>query len=784
MIGKTLSHYTILRRLGVGGMGEVYLAHDDTLDRNVAIKILPPDVASDGERMRRFIQEAKAVSAISHFNVAGIHELGQAEGVHFIVMELVEGRTLDETLKERSLSFEQIADIGIQIADALIEAHSKGVIHRDLKPANIMITSRGYVKVLDFGLAKIQKSGAMMEALETGELATQTGVVLGTLHYVSPEQAYGKKIDARSDIFSLGVVLYQMCTNRFPFLGENAVQMIDNILHSDPEPPANLKPNLPDALQQIILKCLQKSPENRYQTAEELQTDLRNFQRLSATAPISGSLTLTAPRYRLILAGILGLAAVAILVAYLAFHRPDDSIGAIAILPFANASTDPNAEYLSDGITESIINSLSQVPKLKVLARNTVFTYKGKEVNLKKIGDDLNVQAIVTGTIRQHGERLTINASLVQVPEGVQIWGEQYNREISDLLDVQSEISQTISEQLKLKLTGEQQQKVTKHYTEDNEAYQLYLRGLYFWNKRTPQGFVHALESFQDAIHKDPNYALAYAGLANTYTLLPAWALLPPKEGHPKARAAALKALALDESLAEAHAALAHTEHNYEWNWKAAEKSYRRAIDLNPNYAIAHHWYGSFLLEMGRKEEALAQKRLALQLDPLSLIINSDLGFLYYNTRQYDQAIEQLQKTIELDPGFTWTYQNLGFVYEQKKLYAESIASFQKALTLSPDSLEIQAELARAYAASGDSKKALQLLDRLLKTGRERYVASFDIAMIYAALGEKDRAFEWLQKAFEEHSYQITSIQVEPRVDPLRSDPRFAQMIRAMNFPK
>jgi len=783
MVGKTLSHYSILSRLGAGGMGEVYLAHDDTLDRNVALKILPTDVAADGERMRRFIQEAKAVSAISHFNVAGIHELGQAEGVHFIVMELVEGRTLDETLKERTLTFDQIADIGIQIADALIEAHSKGVIHRDLKPANIMITSRGYVKVLDFGLAKIQRTGAL-ESLETGELATHTGVVLGTLHYLSPEQAYGKHVDARSDIFSLGVVLYQMCTNRFPFLGDNAVQMIDNILHSDPEPPASLNPELPDELQHIIVKCLQKSAENRYQTAEELQRDLRNFQRVSGSLSISGPVRLAVPRYGLMHAGVLALIAVALFIGYLALRHPDDSIGAIAVLPFSNANPDPNTEYLSDGITESIINSLSQLPKLKVLARNTVFTYKGKDVDLKKVGKELNVEAIVTGTIRQQENRLIINASLVQVPDGVQIWGEQYNREISDILNVQSEISRTISAQLKLKLTGEEQEKVAKHYTEDSEAYQLYLRGLYFWNKRSPQGFARALESFQDAIRKDPNYALAYAGLANTYTLLPAWALLPPKEGHPKARAAALKALALDDSLAEAHAALAHTEHNYEWNWKEAEKSYRRAIELNPNYAIAHHWYASFLLEMGRKEEAIAEKRLALQLDPLSLIINSDLGFVYYNARQYDRAIEQLQKTIELDPGFIWTYQNLGFVYEQKKMYAESIASFQKALSLSPDSMEIQAELARAYAASGDSAQARQLLERLLKASADHYVASFDFAMIYAALADKDRAFEWLQKAFDERSYQITSLQVEPRVDSLRSDPRFAKMIQAMNFPK
>ncbi len=784
MVGKTLSHYTILSRLGAGGMGEVYLAHDDTLDRNVALKILPTDVAADGERMRRFVQEAKAVSAISHFNVAGIHELGQADGVHFIVMELVEGRTLDDTLKDRTLTFEQIADIGIQIADALIEAHSKGVIHRDLKPANIMITSRGYVKVLDFGLAKIQRTGTALESLETGELATHTGVVLGTLHYVSPEQAYGKHVDGRSDIFSLGVVLYQMCTNRFPFLGENAVQMIDSILHADPEPPAELNPDLPDELQQIILKCLQKVPENRYQTAEELQTDLRNFLRVSGAMSLSGPMRLAVPRYGWLHAGVLALVAIVILLGYLALRRSGDSIGAIAILPFSNASPDQNAEYLSDGITESIINSLSQVPKLKVLARNTVFTYKGKDVDLKKIAKELNVEAIVTGTIRQHEGRLTINASLVEVPDGVQIWGEQYNREMSDILNVQSEISRTISDQLKLKLTGEEQKKVTKHYTEDSEAYQLYLRGLYFWNKRSPQGFARALESFQDAIHKDPNYALAYAGLANTYTLLPAWALMPPKEGHPKARAAALKALELDESLAEAHAALGHTEHNYEWNWLESERSYKRAIDLNPNYAIAHHWYGSFLLEMGRTEEALTQKRLALQLDPLSLIINSDLGFLYYISRKYDLAIEQLQKTIDLDPGFIWTYQNLGFVYEQKKLYAESIASFQKALSLSPDSLEIQAELARAYAASGDSAQARQILERLLKASADHYVASFDFAMIYAALGDKDRAFEWLQKAFEERSYQITSLQVEPRVDPLRSDPRFAKMIQAMNFPK
>ncbi|MCI0413998.1 protein kinase [bacterium] len=781
MIGPTLSHYTILQKLGQGGMGEVYSAKDQKLERIVALKILPRELALDPDRMGRFIQEAKAASAINHPNVASIYELSNDGDVHFIAMELVEGVTLQDLIKQGALSHPEIFDIAFQAASALEEAHSKGVIHRDIKPVNMMVNQKGQLKILDFGLAKVLRQpqeGLLQPVIPQ----TQSGILLGTVQYLSPEQALGRSIDGRSDIFSLGTVLYQLATGRLPFQGQNAIEMIENILHVEPEPPTKVNREVSPMLEYITLKCLQKDPAARYQSAGELRAELKTVVQPSGTTKITfPGQKFQWKRKHTLFAAI----AVLLIVAGFSLMRlitGKQDIRSIAVLPFTNMNDNPQMDYLSDGITESIINSLSQVPTLKVLARGTVFSYKRKEADPRDVGDDLNVDAVVTGSIQEHQENLVISVNLVNARDGAQMWGEQYNRQSKDILDVQSEISKEISYQLRFKLTGEQQQKVTRQFTANTDAYHLFLKGRYFLNKRSEEGFRRAIEHFELAIQKDPNYALAYAGLADCYTLMPAWALLTPSVGHSKARVAAQKAIELDGSLAEAYAALAHTNHNYDWDWPAAEKNYKRAIALNPNYAIAVHWYASFLSEMGRRDEAIPMKQRALDLDPLSLIINADLGFLLYQCRRFDDAIVQLKKTLELDPNFPITYQYLGFVYEQKS-NEDAIIAFRKASTLMPDSPELKAQLAHALALSGNRSEALHLLEEVVGSSQAEYVSPFDVAMIYLGLGEKQKSIDWLEKALAERSYQMSSIKVEPRLDSLRSEPRFKKIMEAMKFP-
>lgn len=779
----TLRHYKILKKIGSGGMGEVYAAKDQKLERTVALKILPPDVALDPERMSRFIQEAKAASAINHPNVASIYELNHDAGIHFIAMELVQGETLQDQLKKGPLEHSDILEIAYQAASALEEAHSKGVIHRDIKPVNMMMTSSGVLKILDFGLAKMLRKPEEEALMQPLIPQTHSGMLLGTVQYLSPEQALGRPVDGRSDVFSLGTVLYQLATGQLPFHGQNAIEMIESILHSEPEAPSKLNPQISPILERTILKCLQKDPAARYQSAGELQSELKMIVRPSGTAKIAPQRFRTRVKENQMLIGGAILLAVALIIAWVQWPV-ESTFNSIAVLPFLNTNGDTQMDYLSDGITESIINSLSQVPTLKVLARGTVFRYKGKETDPREIGNELNVDVVVTGSILQHQEQLVVRVNLVSVADGVQLWGEQYKRQSKDILLVQSEISKEISNQLRFQLTGEEEQRVTRQYTDNTEAYHLFLKGRYFLNKRSDEGFRRAIDHFKQATDKDPNYALAYAGLADSYSLMPAWQLIAPSRGHSLARAAAQKAIQLDSSVADAYAALAHTQHNYDWEWSDAEANYKRAIALNPNYATAHHWYASFLSEMGRPEEAIPMKKRALDLDPLSLIINADLGFLLYQCRRPDEALVQLKKAIELDPNFTISHQWIGIVYEHKKMYNDAIASFRRAVALIPDSPEPRAQLARALALSGKKREAQQLLREVKASLKEEYVAAFEIALIHAGLGENDAAVEWLQKAHQDRVYQMSSLKVEPRLDSLRSHPGFLKIYNSMNFPR
>lgn len=784
MVGKSLTHYTILKHIGSGGMGDVYLAHDTKLDRNVAIKILPSELAADPKRMRRFEKEARAASAIDHPNVVHIYEIGESDGIRFIAMQYVEGQTLNAMIKEHPLPIPRLVDIAIEIADALAEANSKGVVHRDIKPANILITPRGQVKVVDFGLAKISRESGLTEIKTDSDTSTETksGMILGTVHYLSPEQALGKPVDHRSDIFSLGAVLYQMATARFPFNGQNSIEMISNILRTVPEPLSTHNLNVPGGLEQIVRRCLEKDPERRYQSAQDLANDLRRLK--NGEALLTGStIRLGTRRSRPPVFRIAGAILIIAAGAIYWFTRERNPIDSIAVLPFINASSNSSIEYLSDGITDSVINSLSQLPQLRVMARSTVFSYKGKQIDPRQVGSELHVGALLTGTMNQTGGDLTIRAELVNTTDGSLLWGSQYSRPATDVVGMQEEIAGDISQNLRIKLSGDQQKRLTKRYTENAEAYEIYMKGRYYWNKRTEEGFRKAVEAFGQAIERDPDYALAYAGLANCYTLMPAWALLAPAEGHPKAKTAALKALELDDTLAEAHSALAHTLHNYEWDWEGAGREFRRAISLNPGYATAHHWNAWYLVEDGQTEEAFHEIQRALDLDPFSLIINADAGYLYSLGRQQDRAQAQLHKTLELDPQFSLAYEYQGYAYEVQKRYREELQAFEKAAQLLPDSLEIKAEIARARALNGQTDEARATLDELTTQSKDRYVVAFDIAMIYDALGETDPAFEWLQKACDEHSYQVSGLAVDPRLDGLRSDPRFSLLLDRIHRP-
>jgi serine/threonine-protein kinase len=755
--GDKLGPYEILASIGAGGMGQVYRARDARLNRDVAIKV-------SGEQFsQRFESEAKAIAALNHPNICQIYDVGP----DFLVMEYIDGRPIVDLERQQAIPPVEALQFARQIAAALETAHGKGIIHRDLKPANILATSAGVVKLLDFGLAK-QNHDSVTEDETLSSAMTQAGTIMGTPAYMSPEQAEGKPADARSDIFSFGVVFYEMLAGHRAFSGGSSAAILGAIVHKNPEPL-----NAPPALEAIVRKCLAKSPDDRFQTVTQLRTTLEQ----ASTRKISGfkrrgvALAVAASLLIIVAAGF-----------SFFLRRPRAGVDSIAVLPLENRGNDPDAEYISDGVTESINNSLARLPSLKVTPHSVALHYKGMALDVQKVGDQLGVQTVLTGNVRQRGEDLTINVELDDIRSGKQLWGEQYNRKIADLLAVQSDIARAVSQRLRSQLSAEDQQQLTKGSTDNPEAYRLYLKGKYYTNKLTKEGFDTGIDYFNQAIAVDSNYALAYSGLAFNYVNQDDW-FMSPNEAGPKTKDAVQRALAIDESDAGAHLSMAIVTHWYDWNWAAAEREFQRAIALSPNFSEAHSYYSWFLAPMGKHDQSLAEARLARQADPLSGVASYTVGAALVFARQWDSAIPELHQAIGVDPNFWFSHCFLGRAYEQKGKLPEAIDEFKRAVELEKDNAETWSGLGHAYALSGNRAEAQKIIDHLKEVSAHSWVAPYSIAVIQAGLGQKDQAFAALEQAYKDRSYYLpTYLATDSRLDGLRSDPRFAELHRLVGL--
>jgi TolB-like protein/Tfp pilus assembly protein PilF len=767
LLGLQIGAYRILSPLGAGGMGEVYRANDGKLGRDVAIKTLPPEFARDPGRMARFRREARTLAALNHPNIGAIYGLEESREADYLILELVEGDTL-----AGPLPLNAALDCARQLAEALEAAHAQGIIHRDLKPANVKVTKGasgfpGRVKVLDFGLAKAvwgAESEQDLTGLAKGAAAESlTGSIAGTPGYMSPEQARGRPVDQRADIWAFGCLLYELLAGKRAFAGESPAGTLAAVLEHEPDWQA-LPAKTPPAVRDLLRQCLQKDPGGRPSTIADARKIIEAAQRGRSRR---GTVAIAA-------AGLALLFALCAVGFFLLAPRPG-SADSLAVLPFASAGGVENAEYLGEGIAEYLTNRLAQLPKLRVAARTLAFRFKGSQADPQRAGRDLHVGTVLTGRVVERGGALNIEAELIRVEDGSRIWGARYDRGVADLVAVQEEIAGEVSGKLR-------QTVAAKHFTPNAEAYELYLKGRYYWNRRTEQTLRRAAEYFQKAIEKDPGYAMAYAGLADCYALYTTYSIESAREAAPKAKAAATRALEIDDSLASAHASLGRVKMQYDWDWDGSEREMRRAIELDPNYATAHQWYANLLAITGRNAQGIASLRRAQQLDPLSMVVNGDLGWLLFLARRYDESIEVLRTALEMDPAFAPGHWGLGLPYEQKSMYREAAAEFQKVLEDSRQDARALGDLGHVYAVSGQRPKALSVLNELRAISRTHYVAPMYFALIYSGLGDREHTFEHLEKGFADRSWGMVFLKSDPRFDALRTDPRFANLIARMGL--